>query len=308
MYHFIINPKSSSGKGIQHWWTAKKILDERNISYTENITKSTGHATQLAEQICSKHQGIKNIVVVGGDGTLNEVVNGIPNFDDVLLGYIPSGSSNDLARSLNIPRTPVEALENILKPTQHKFIDRGKITFLDQDLAPRTFCCSSGIGYDANVCYEVQQSALKKKLNQYGAGKFVYIMIALKQIITTKTTKGNILIDGVKKRSYNNILLSSHMIHKFEGGGLQMAPTADPCDRKLTVTLVHDISRLKLFLLLPTIFIGKHVKFSCVDTIHCSSIEVQLEDSKAIHTDGEVPAIGAHIKVECLPDQIRMIL
>ena len=100
MYHFIINPKSSSGKGIRHWWTIKGKLDSQNIAYTADFTMHEGHAMELATEICRKYEGVKNIIVLGGDGTLNEVINGIDNYDEVMLGYIPSGSSNDLAKVL----------------------------------------------------------------------------------------------------------------------------------------------------------------------------------------------------------------
>lgn len=308
MHHFIINPKSSSGRGIRYWWAVKSELDKREVPYTAVFTKHMGHASDLARQICKGNQGIKNIVVLGGDGTFNEVINGIDDFSEVLFGYIPSGSSNDLARSLNIPGDPVMALNNILKPVKFKYLDHGIIHFMDKEVLPRKFSCSSGIGYDASVCNEVQSSPLKKRLNRFGAGKFVYIAIAIKQLLTVKRMKATVVIDGVRKGTYQKILLISSMIHKFEGGGLLMAPQADPCDGKISVCLVHGLSTLKAFLLLPTIFTGKHVKHKGVETFHCSEIEITMDYETPVHTDGEIPAICKHIKVSCIPGQIRMIL
>ncbi|HWT74499.1 MAG TPA: diacylglycerol kinase family protein [Mobilitalea sp.] len=308
MYHFIINPKSSSGRGIRYWWTVKSELDKREVPYTATFTKYMGHATELTRQICKENAGIKNIVVLGGDGTLNEVINGIDNYSEVLLGYIPSGSSNDLARSLKIPKNPVEALNNILKPVRFKYLDHGIIQFIDAEVTPRKFSCSSGMGYDANVCNEVQSSPLKKRLNRFGAGKFVYIAIAIKQLLTAKRIDAAVTVDGVKKGTYQKILLISSMIHKYEGGGLLMAPHADPCDGKLSVCLVHGLSTLRAFTLLPTIFTGKHIKHKGVEAFHCSDIEIIMNNATAVHTDGEIPAICKHIKVSCIPEQIRMIL
>jgi diacylglycerol kinase family enzyme len=199
MYHFIINPKSSSGRGIRYWWIVKSELDKQQIPYTFIFTKYMGHATELAEQICTENSGIKNIVVLGGDGTLNEVINGIANYKEVLLGYIPSGSSNDLARSLKIPKDPLKALANILMPKRFKYLDHGMIEFPGMNIKPRKFSCSSGIGYDANVCHEVQESPLKKRLNRFGAGKFVYFAIAFKQVITNKPMNVNHFVDIVPR-------------------------------------------------------------------------------------------------------------
>lgn len=307
MYHFIVNPKSSSGRGIRFWWAVKSELDKREVPYTVAFTKHMGHAIELSRQICEENEGIKNIVVLGGDGTVNEVLNGIPDCSKVLLGYIPSGSSNDLARSLKIPKDPIAALNNILKPVKFKYLDHGVIEFLDKDITARKFACSSGMGYDANVCCEVQESPLKKSLNRFGAGKFVYIAIAIKQLFTTGLT-ATVIVDGNKKDTYKNTMLVSNMIHKYEGGGLLMAPHADPCDGKLSVTLVHGLNPVKAFVLLPTIFTGKHIKQKGVEAFHCTEIEIIMDNETSVHTDGEVPAICKHIKVSCIPEQIRMIL
>lgn len=308
MYYFIINPKSSSGRGIRYWWAVKNELDTQQITYTAAFTKHTGHATEIARQICIDNAGIKNIVVLGGDGTFNEVINGIDNYKEVLLGYIPSGSSNDLARSLKIPKDPVQALTRILKPKKFKYQDIGMITFCDHDVPPRKFACSSGMGYDANVCNEVQTSVLKKRLNRFGAGKFVYLAVAIKQILTIKPSDATIIADGIKKGTFQKVLLVSSMIHKYEGGGLLMAPDADPCDGRLSVTLVHGLNNLKAFFLLPTIISGNHVKFKGVETFHCKEIEITYDNDTSVHTDGEIPCVCSHIRVSCIPEQIRMIL
>jgi YegS/Rv2252/BmrU family lipid kinase len=308
MYHFIINPKSSSGKGIRYWWTVKNELDKSQVSYTATFTRHAGHASEIARNICESHAGIKNIVILGGDGTVNEVINGIDNYKEALIGYIPSGSSNDLARSLKIPKNPIQALSNILKPTKFKYLDHGVITFPGKDIIPRKFCCSSGIGYDANVCLEVQESPLKKRLNRFGAGKLVYLAIAIKQLLTNMPADGTVIIDGRKKDTYKKILLVSSMIHKYEGGGLLMAPGADPTDGLLSVCLVYGLNRLKVILLLPTILFGKHIHFKGVESFHCNEIEVIMDRDTAVHTDGEIPAVCSHIKVNNLKEQIRMIL
>ena len=308
MYHFIINPKSSSGKGIRYWWSVKSELDTRQISYAAYFTKEEGHATVLAEEICSNFSGVKNIIVLGGDGTLNEVINGITDFDQIILGYIPSGSSNDLARSLKIPKDPLKALENILKPTRFEYLDYGVISFSEAETKPRRFCCSSGIGYDAEVCVEVQASPLKKRLNRFGAGKLIYLAIAMKQLFTLKPMDVTIQVDGIKKDTFQKVLLVSSMIHKYEGGGCMMAPAADPTDGKLSVCLVHGLGRIKSLFLLPTLLFGKHVIFKGIETFHCYDIKIMASRESAVHTDGETPAFSSYIHVSCVQGKIRMIL
>jgi diacylglycerol kinase family enzyme len=98
------------------------------------------------------------------------------------------------------------------------------------------------------------------------------------------------------------------MIHKYEGGGLLMAPHADPCDGKLSICLVHGFGNFRAFTLLPTLFSGKHVNFNGVESFHCFEIEIIMDKDAAVHTDGEIPRICSHIKVTCVPEQLRIIL
>lgn len=125
MYHFIINPKSRTGTGLKVWHIVQAAVDEKKVEYTHHFTHHEFHATKIAENICSTYSGIKNIIVLGGDGTVNEVINGIDNYNEVILGYIPSGSSNDLARSLKISKDPLVVLDRILAGKHFEYVDHG---------------------------------------------------------------------------------------------------------------------------------------------------------------------------------------
>ena len=95
MYYFIVNATSRTGKAQQIWKDVKAELDSKGIEYKFFMTGSRGHAKKLATKICKEDGEIK-LVVVGGDGTANEVINGIQDFDRVKFGYVPTGSGNDL--------------------------------------------------------------------------------------------------------------------------------------------------------------------------------------------------------------------
>ena len=103
MYYFIINPHSKSGYGMSIWKRAEAILKEREVSYEARFTEYTGHAKKLAEQIANLSRPC-TLGVLGGDGTLNEVINGLAetDFSHITLGYLPTGSGNDFARALNL--------------------------------------------------------------------------------------------------------------------------------------------------------------------------------------------------------------
>lgn len=305
MYHFIINANSRSGKGIRTWTTVKNELDNRHVDYICYFTKHKNHATTLATEICEQNNGIKNIVVLGGDGTMNEVVNGI-TFDDVILGYIPTGSSNDLARSLKLSKDPLVCLNHILFPTHFDFLDIGVISMKDNE--ERKFCVSTGTGFDAAICEETFHSSLKKKLNKVGLGKLTYVIIALKQLFSSPFMVGTVTKADGTVITYHDTLLITSMIHRYEGGGLPFCPKADPRDGKLSICVVHGLNKLQVLFLLPALVLGQHTKFKGVDTYDSSSIKIQLEQPFFVHLDGECPGKYSDIKVNCLPKRLRIIL
>ena len=108
-YDFIINPKARSGMGMKAWQKIESELKARHINYRVYLTKRRGHAAKTAAFITADDKR-HTIVVLGGDGTVNEVVNGIKRPDLITFGYIPIGSSNDFARGLKLPKDPMKAL------------------------------------------------------------------------------------------------------------------------------------------------------------------------------------------------------
>ena len=211
MYHFIVNLRSRAGRAQKVWKTVKAELDQREIEYKSYVTKHPGHATKLADMICSEYDGIKNIVMVGADGTVNEVINGIHPYSEVILGVIPVGKRNDLARGLGVPADPVEALLHIIEPKRYQYVDHGILNFYDGS-TPRRFAVSAGVGLDADVCYNASHSALKVALNRIGFDKLVYMVLGIKQIFKHKPTDIEILVDGIKKKRVSNLVFAAAMI------------------------------------------------------------------------------------------------
>jgi YegS/Rv2252/BmrU family lipid kinase len=306
MYHFIINPKSQSGKGRKIWEIIKQELDNRKLTYEYTITRYPHHATEITRDLCHNLSGILKLIVVGGDGTVNEVINGIMNFNQVLLGYIPSGSSNDLGRSLRLPKDPLLNLATILKPSRFRYIDIGQLKTAEG--YERKFIVSSGIGFDAAICEETFHSGIKRFLNKYGLGKLTYIIIALKQLLTCPFMTAEISIDNGPVTKYKQVLMITSMNHKYEGGGMMIAPAANPFDGKLSVCLVHDIPKLKTLLLMPTILFGKHTRFHGIETFDCKSLDIKLQRPAYLHSDGECPGAFKHVSLNCVSNTLRIMI
>jgi diacylglycerol kinase family enzyme len=172
----------------------------------------------------------------------------------------------------------------------------------------RKFAVSTGIGFDAAICEEALRSNIKKVLNIFGLGKLTYIIIALKQLLSCPFMEGEVTIDDTITTSYQKILLITSMIHKYEGGGMQIAPAANPFDGKLSVCLVHGLSKIRVLFVLPALLFGKHVKFKGVKTFDCNTLEINIHKPAIVHVDGECPGSFQQLKVSCTPKQLRIIL
>lgn len=305
MYYFIINPHSKTGHAKELWNILKQFLDEHQLQYEAYFTKRIGHATEIAKKICTTITGTKQIIIVGGDGTANEVINGLNNYSEVLLGYIPLGSSNDLARGLKLPKDPKQALELIIHPKFYRSIDHGQLT-LNNSNKTRRFAVSSGIGFDAAVCNEVLTSPLKKILNSIKLGKLTYILIAVKQILTYPHIDAEVIVDSIEHIHVKDLFFIASHIHKYEGGGLLVAPDAKDDDQQLSVCLVSNVPRIKMLFLMPTIFFGKHTKIKGVRMINCKTLQVKTKQPAIVHTDGEIAGLHNDFTLTCYAEQIRM--
>ncbi|HOO28131.1 MAG TPA: diacylglycerol kinase family protein, partial [Lachnospiraceae bacterium] len=144
------------------------------------------------------------IIVLGGDGTINEVLTGIRDYDLVTLGYIPAGSSNDLARDLMLARNPALALQAVLHPKEYTYMDVGVIRYQDDG---KNFGVSAGIGYDAAICHEALHSGMKDFLNKLHLGKLTYVGIALKQLAKTKNSGCTVILDDSRKLRLTGFIL-----------------------------------------------------------------------------------------------------
>lgn len=283
MYHFIVNPAARSGLGKRIWDETEKILHKRGLPYEVHFTRYQTHGTKIARQITADDQE-HTLVVLGGDGTVNEVINGIVHLSRTTLGYIPIGSSNDFARGLRLPKDPLLALERILSPASARPVRIGCVRCGGKD---RRFAVSTGIGFDAAVCHQVMVSPLKKFLNQIHLGKLTYAGVALHLLLLMRPRSMQVILDGKPLPVRENVFFAAAMNLPYEGGGFKFCPKADCRDRKLDIILVSGISRWKALLLLPTAFAGLHTRFRGISIFTCRRAEFISEIPLPVHADGE---------------------
>lgn len=284
MYYFIVNPVSRSGKGMEVWKQTEKILTDRNIPYKVYFTQHIGHGTTLAKGLYHKIQH-KTLVIIGGDGTVDEVLTGLPMDETYTIGYIPVGSGNDFARGLGLPVDPTEALEHILSDKPADTIDIGTLK-TDQGISH--FGISSGIGYDAEVCEKVATSRAKKILNKLHLGKLVYAYAAIRCIFTFYPCDMDIEIDDYKKLHYKKVYLIAAMNLPYEGGGFLMAPQADAQNGELNFLIVKGVPKIALLFLFPTAYFGKHLLIPGIFILKGKKLRVHSKKSQYVHRDGEI--------------------
>jgi len=322
MYYFVVNPHSRSGKGLAIWKEVEAYLKEQDIEYEACLSKRPGHVEDIVHDISKEHLNDEtpiNIVVVGGDGTLDESLQGILDFGKVNLGYIPIGSSNDFARALKYPNDSIAVLQQILTCREPKILDLGKLKYIEtsdtktklfRGAMPevRYFDAGCGIGFDAAVCAETFDAGNSKSfLNKIGLGKLTYITICLKQLSGSEVCNAKLILDGDETIDIPNLRLVVGMNTAYEGGGLKFCPGADPSDGLLDICTANNVSTGKILTVLPLIPKGKHIKNKNIHMYRAKSYEVITDRPMWVHTDGESYTKATHIKVSCLPGRLRLL-
>lgn len=302
MYYFIVNPVSRSGHGLEVWKQTENTLKKRKIAYKALFTKCSGHATELTQKI-TKEFSSGTIVAIGGDGTINEVLNGLPKTHDFALSFIPVGSGNDFARGMTLPNDPQESLERILSKDAPMFMDTGCI---QTPKRKGRFAISASIGYDAEVCYDATHSNMKKFLNKLHLGKLVYAYSAVKLLFSFRPSPMDVELDG-KKLHYDKAYLIAAMNLQYEGGGFHFCPGASCHDDILDFLVVHSLPKLAVLFLFPTAYFAKHTLFPGIEIVKGKEMKVKSGIAYKLHQDGEYAGLSDTVTFRADADALSFL-
>lgn len=306
MIYFIVNEKSRTGKGKAVWEEVQQILKREAVEYQAWITEYKGHATDAAREICSLPEEEITLAVVGGDGTVNEVINGITDFEKVRLGVIPTGSGNDYARGLGMKGTTEDFVSRILNHTQDETIDLGRVWWNGCE-KPRYFAISAGIGLDAIVCKKALSSKLKEMLNKVHLGSLTYVLLTIQTLFSMETAEVKAVFDRRKKGRFRKLIFAAAMNFTAEGGGVPMAPKADSADGQLSMCLAHGIPKWLTFLFLPLLVMGKHERLRGFCTINFKRCDLHVDKPMVLHADGEFCGMVTDVRYECVEERLHII-
>ena len=276
MITFIVNEASGRGRGGKIWRALRREMLEQELPFRAWCTRSPGEATALAQLACQDAQELQKLVVVGGDGTVNEVLNGISDFSQIALGVVPIGSGNDFVPGLGLPRDPRAALERVFAAGGDARIDLGQM-----------------------------------RINRFGLGSLSYGLMTLSAAWNLETARGSVQLttpQGVLTRDLRALIFLACMNFPWEGGGVPIAPVADAADGCFSVCLADDLSRAQVFRKLPLLALGRHTHTEGVSLVSATRVEVQLDTPLFVHADGEVPGRARSAVFDVLPQQLRVLV
>ncbi len=311
-YYFIVNGNAGVGRKKSIWkHVLKPELIRRGVHFHQYECSYPGHGTKIASQIMAEHTGQLMLIVVGGDGTFNEVLNGITDFERVTVSYIPAGSANDLGYALGISSDPLRALTQILDGGRIYRMDIGKTTF-HRDGTSRYFAISSGIGLDAEVCRHSGRGRLKVLLNRIHLGKMIYMLNTVRLVLAYPATDGKLVFANengeLTERRVHRLLFLAGMNQPYEGGHLAMAAGAKSDDGRLSFAMAHDLSNVKALFSLALLALKLHERIPGYEVVDARVCHVMLKDNLEVHTDGETFGGQWDITIECLPKKLQLLL
>jgi len=310
----IANPVSENGRAGERWPRVEKAISQAIGEHKAVLTKKTGHATRLAREAAEK--GVGRIIVFGGDGTVNEVVNGLFEGGQlinrkVILGVIPTGTGGDFRRSLGLNGKASQALE-VIRKGHVETIDVGHVAFTGNSgqTEERHFANMTGIGLSGDVMRKVNKARRSKS---FGSG-FAFKFATLSAMIGHKNRMMRLEIDG-QKPIYETAC-SIHVCNgRFAGGGMMFSPNSELNDGVLDVVLLGDFKVFNFIVESKSLYTGKHIDNPKVQLFKGKEIRISSESDVSLEIDGETPGVlparfkvaEKSLKVICPPNFGRKV-
>ena len=283
-WFIIANPTSGNRNFSIQWKEIQQLLNNKNLDYSFVFTQFSKHEIELVQNAIQ--QGFRNIISVGGDGTLHNVVNGVMmqryvNSSDITIAVLPMGTGNDWIKTYNISKNIPKAIDSILK---RKTIlqDIGKIE--TETGVVSYFNNVAGLGYDGYIAKKLQEV---KKL-----GALSYLIAGFYGFLFYKKSAFKILINH--KITTPVCLMTIVSICKFSGGGMQFSEKVNPNDGLFDITVVKNLTLFDLILNIRKLYNGKITEHPKVATYQTNEITIIPQNSNTyIQGDGELIGIGS---------------
>jgi YegS/Rv2252/BmrU family lipid kinase len=279
----VVNPNAGNGRGEKDWSKISEQLKKENISYTVYFTERKGHAIELTLEAIGA--GFRKIITVGGDGTLNEVLNGVYSNNscpptEIVLALIPVGTGNDWGRMFGIPLDYPRAVK-IISADKRMLHDVGLISFFNgKEKKNRYFINIAGLGFESVV---VRKTNFQKD-NGHG-GKLIYFYNLLTSLLAYKNTMAWVTIDS--ETTQVNVFSINIGNGRYCGGGMRQTPDALPDDGLLDVTVINGMGKFEIIRNLKILYDGTILSHPKIEGYKCKNIKVSSDSIMYIEADGE---------------------
>jgi YegS/Rv2252/BmrU family lipid kinase len=283
-WYIVINPRSAGGKATAEWEKIGQLLQENKIDYTHIFTEYPQQATELVKNAIEK--GFRKIVAIGGDGTLNEVMNGIfvqkvVASTEIEFAVIPVGTGSDWIRTHKIPKRYNDSVA-LLKNGTNIFQDVGIVKYWENGKEKmRYFMNVAGFAYDAFVgekTYHVSKAGL--------GGTFYYLYLTIKCL--GEYESANMTIEGEGFKFEGRVFLANAGICRYSGGGMQLVPLSIPDDGLFDITIIEHLSPMQILWHIPKVYIGKTYGIKKSHHYRTSWLKVSAKNECKIEVEGEV--------------------
>ena len=301
---FIVNPNAAMGSTGREWPQIEKMARDRLGTFTAHLTTGPEDATLLTRN--ALHKGAELVVCVGGDGTLNEVVNGFMGKNDpirpeAVLGFIPRGTGCDFIKTVPIPVELNRALDVII--TSHtRSIDLGRLEYMDHHghLSSRYFHNITSFGLGGEVDERVNRTT------KIFGGFISFIWATLISILIYNKKRIHLTVDNCFDQSVMiwNVVVANGQYH---GGGMWVAPEATMNDGMFHVTVIGDFSLPAVFWNLPQLYNGKILQLKKVQTFVGKRVKASSDQQVLLDVDGEQPGQLPAV-IDIVPKAVRFIM
>jgi YegS/Rv2252/BmrU family lipid kinase len=295
---FLVNPASANGSTGRRWPELARRAAALGLVGETLLSERPGHLAELAAEAAAA--GATAIVVVGGDGTVHEVVDGLARAgasDRVELGLIPFGTGRDFARSLRIPRRLDDALE-VVRGGRVRTVDIGRATYASGN--------GEAVAHFANFAGAGISGAIADRANRttkaFG-GRLSFIWATLAVFTRWQPTEMTVEIDGERRQVL--LLEALAMNGDYTAGGMWVAPEASLEDGTFDVVLIGDFSKAEFTTTFPKIYRGTHVSHAKVEIVRARELRVDAPSPLPIVLDGEQPGTTP-VRFELLPGALRV--
>jgi diacylglycerol kinase (ATP) len=279
----IVNPNAGNGKGKKDWSRISGLFEAQDIPVVSKFTERKGEAIEFSRNAIE--QGYRKIISLGGDGTLNEVVNGIftqkacPT-NEITVGMIPVGTGNDWGRMFGIPLV-YESAVLVIKENKTITHDIGVLSYYSgEEQHKRFFINIAGLGFEALVVKKTNKQKDKGRSNNA-----IYFYNLLSSLIAYHNTPVEFEIDG--KKNSATIFSINVGNGRYCGGGMRQTPEALPDDGLFDVTVIKEMGRIEIIKSLKLLYDGTILSHPKVDGYRCTSLKVNSESVLYAEADGE---------------------